>query len=229
LDGLSQLHGRRLDPSGEQHRPSCFERTGLALPVGLQRWRTGNLKGSGKNNYGSVTVGKTPVEFAFAPGEGSAVASLFVDAIQGAGARGNVHIASMVLSSGPILGALVDHLRAGGGITGIYDGPQMRNVEGAWRGSKTSGAKLASWNVVKRHLVAKASTPYTPTGVHDFMHNKLLVTSKVVLTGSFNLSRNAESNAENVLSIHDPKLAGSYVRYIDSLVQMYTVRRSKAA
>jgi hypothetical protein len=42
------------------------------------------------------------------------------------------------------------------------------------------------------------------------MHDKLLVTDNVVLTGRFNLSRNAESNAENVLAIHSPALAKEY-------------------
>jgi phosphatidylserine/phosphatidylglycerophosphate/cardiolipin synthase-like enzyme len=112
--------------------------------------------------------------------------------------------------------------RGGGTLTGIYDATQMKGVETEWSKSKTSGSKLAAWKIVKKHLASKVSKPYSPTGVHDFMHNKLLVTSRVVVTGSFNLSRNAASNAENVLAIHDPKLATAYTGYIASLVKMYS-------
>jgi phosphatidylserine/phosphatidylglycerophosphate/cardiolipin synthase-like enzyme len=184
-------------------------------------FESGNIKGTGENDYGSLTIGSIPVEFGFAPGEGSAVASLFVDAIQGAGAGGTVYVATMVLSSGAILGALVDHLHAGGKLVGVYDATQMQGVVNDWKRSKTPSPKLALWQAVAPHLAGKHSKPYTPTGAHDFMHDKLLVTSKVVLTGSFNLSENAESNAENVLAVHDPKLAAAYTTYIEALVKKY--------
>lgn len=184
-------------------------------------WDSGDIKGTGKNDYGVVSIDGADVEFGFSPGEGSAVASLFVDAIRGAGADGTVYLASMVLSSGPILGALVDHLQGGGKLVGVYDATQMNGVEHDWQKTKAPSPKLALWRHVKPHLVGKTSTPYTPTSRHDFMHNKLLATDHVVLTGSFNLSRNAESNAENALAIHDQKLARSYVEYIKGLVQRY--------
>ena len=53
------------------------------------------------------------------------------------------------------------------------------------------------------------------------MHNKVLVVDDVVVTGSYNLSRSATENAENVLVIHDPDLAGRYATYIDGLVARY--------
>jgi phosphatidylserine/phosphatidylglycerophosphate/cardiolipin synthase-like enzyme len=186
-----------------------------------QLWTTKNIKGTGNNQYGTVKVGAIEVEFGFAPGEGSAIASLFVDAIQGAGPKGMVRVASMVLSSGPILGALVDHLHGGGGLTGVYDATQMQGVVGDFQKGAKPSPKLALWKEVQPHLVGKHSAKYTPTGVHDFMHDKLLVTSAAVLTGSFNLSQSAESNAENVLEIHDPALAAEYATYIDSLIEKY--------
>ena len=58
-------------------------------------------------------------------------------------------------------------------------------------------------------LVSKRSTPFTPTGLHDFMHNKVLVCDDTVATGSFNLSSNATHNAENSLVVVDHALADS--------------------
>jgi phosphatidylserine/phosphatidylglycerophosphate/cardiolipin synthase-like enzyme len=182
-----------------------------------QLWTTRDIKGTGKDDYGSVTIDGSEVEFGFAPGSGSAVASLFVDGIQGAG-KTQVHLATMILSSGPILGALIDHLHGGGTVSGVYDATQMAGVEDDWKKyPTTSGTKLAQWNVVKPHLRGKHSQPYTDGGVHDFMHDKILATEKVVITGSFNLSRNAESNAENALAFHDPALAAQYVGYIEGI------------
>jgi len=70
-------------------------------------------------------------------------------------------------------------------------------------------------------LVGKNSTPYTPTSTHDFMRNKVLVIDDTVITGSYNFSRSAEFNAENILFINSAPLAETYGRYIDHLVQKY--------
>jgi phosphatidylserine/phosphatidylglycerophosphate/cardiolipin synthase-like enzyme len=53
------------------------------------------------------------------------------------------------------------------------------------------------------------------------MHNKVLLTDSIVLTGSFNLSRNAESNAENVLAIPDLALVDAYREYVETLIVKY--------
>ena len=49
---------------------------------------------------------------------------------------------------------------------------------------------------------------YIPT----IAHNKvIIIDNKTVITGSFNFTRSAQKyNAENVLIIHDPKLAEKY-------------------
>lgn len=184
-------------------------------------WESGDIRGTGKNDYGALEAGGAPVEFAFCPGEGSAAASLFVDSIQGAGKT--LWLSSMVISSGPILGALVDYLKSGGKIRGVYDATQMHGVEKDWQpAGKPVSPKLALWLEVKSHLVGKHSAPYSETSVHDFMHNKLLVTENTVVTGSFNLSRNAESNAENALSLKSKKLCNEYIDYIERLIEKYS-------
>ena len=54
------------------------------------------------------------------------------------------------------------------------------------------------------------------------MHNKIAVCDDVVITGSFNFSRNATRNAENLLVIESPEFADKYSEYIDQLVSIYS-------
>jgi phosphatidylserine/phosphatidylglycerophosphate/cardiolipin synthase-like enzyme len=53
------------------------------------------------------------------------------------------------------------------------------------------------------------------------MHNKILVIDDTVITGSYNFSRSAQFNAENILFIESPALAEKYSSYIDHLIQKY--------
>jgi phosphatidylserine/phosphatidylglycerophosphate/cardiolipin synthase-like enzyme len=53
------------------------------------------------------------------------------------------------------------------------------------------------------------------------MHAKIVVADDVVFAGSFNLSRSGEQNAENVLEIHDPLLAGHLSAYVDAVRRLY--------
>jgi phosphatidylserine/phosphatidylglycerophosphate/cardiolipin synthase-like enzyme len=67
----------------------------------------------------------------------------------------------------------------------------------------------------------KPSTPYGAGTVHDFMHAKVTVADDVVFVGSFNLSRSGEQNAENVLELHDAKLADDLSAYVDEVRHRY--------
>ena len=53
------------------------------------------------------------------------------------------------------------------------------------------------------------------------MHAKIVVADDVVFSGSFNLSRSGEQNAENVLEIHDPVLAEHLSAYVDEVRRLY--------
>jgi len=74
-------------------------------------------------------------------------------------------------------------------------------------------------------IVGKNSTPYAPTSRHDFMHNKILVIDDTVITGSYNFSRSAQFNAENILFIESAALAARYSAYIDHLMKKYGATR----
>jgi phosphatidylserine/phosphatidylglycerophosphate/cardiolipin synthase-like enzyme len=86
------------------------------------------------------------------------------------------------------------------------------------------GTKRDQIKELEKVLVAKKSTPFDPNnpdGVHDFMHNKLVVVDDAVLTGSHNFSLSAEHNAENAILFRDGNLAEKYRQYVESLLKKY--------
>jgi phosphatidylserine/phosphatidylglycerophosphate/cardiolipin synthase-like enzyme len=103
----------------------------------------------------------------------------------------------------------------------------MADVFRQWGGVPQNHWKIpALQQVIERaRLVGKNSTPYTPTGRHDFMHNKILVIDDTVITGSYNFSRSAQFNAENILFIESAALAEVYSVYIDRMMQKYSASR----
>ena len=125
-----------------------------------------------------------------------------------AAARQRLFVASVVLSSGPILAALSEAIDRGMPLGGLYDGPQMDQVRRQWEAAHVGADKINTWDKVADHLVRKNSLPYDrnkPHQPHNFMHNKLVIADDVVVTGSFNLSNHAMGNAENVLLIRRPE------------------------
>jgi phosphatidylserine/phosphatidylglycerophosphate/cardiolipin synthase-like enzyme len=185
-------------------------------------WNAQQLAGTGAGDKGSVTVAGVDIGYSFAPGEGKATEAAIAAAVSAAATR--IRVASMVISSQPILQALADQITAGRDVSGVYDGPEMRDVVRQWKKSAAGSAsarKLALWETVSARLTAKPSVPFTADGPHNFMHNKVIVADDVVSTGSFNLSANATRNAENVLRLSSRDLADQYAAYIDALVTRY--------
>lgn len=186
-------------------------------------WTTAKIKGTGKNDGGSATLGSAGISWDFAPGDGKAIDAALVQLI--AGAQTRIVIASMVLTSHTVLAALAAAVRVGKQVSGIYDAGQMDPVVATWRGIPADAQVVADFSTVSAKLSGKQSTPYTPTSLHDFMHNKVLVCDDTVVTGSYNFSANAERNAENQLRITDPELAGQYCDYIQVIAAQYAHHR----
>lgn len=182
-------------------------------------WTTGKLTGTGQGNTGTVTVGSADVRYAFAPGEGSAIESLIAQTIAGATRR--LRVASMVTSSPAILTALKDQIDAGMDFKGVYDKDETLNVLKQWEKSATGADKAALLQAVIAKMVPKNSLPFTATGAHNFMHDKVVVADDTLVTGSFNFSANAAHNAENVIALTDTGLADAYADYIDRLAARY--------
>jgi phosphatidylserine/phosphatidylglycerophosphate/cardiolipin synthase-like enzyme len=183
-------------------------------------WQRGDIATTGAHDTGTVQVGSTQVHVAFSPGEGRAIDHDVAHHVSGA--RRRLKVCSMLLTSGSILGALGDVLQRGQvqEYGGIYDRTQMESVFAQWQGQPAEW-KVSAFQTVARGLAGKRSTPYTPGGRHDFMHNKVLVCDDVVITGSYNLSHSATANAENLLAVRDAELADRYSAYIDGLVRRY--------
>jgi phosphatidylserine/phosphatidylglycerophosphate/cardiolipin synthase-like enzyme len=185
-------------------------------------WETEKLIHTGKGDQGSVTVNGIEVRYAFAPGEGETIRDLIVEVVSGAKQR--IRVASMVTSSKEILEALKKQIDAGIDFGGVYDYGQSTGFLDDWEANPKTAEKAKLLKAVLARLVPKRSLFFDddhPDNAHNFMHNKLLVADDTIVTGSFNFSTNAMSNAENVISLTEPKLANAIAGYIDGLAERY--------
>ena len=105
-------------------------------------------------------------------------------------------------------------------VDGVYDRTQMEGVLCQWEDVPHNHWKIPVVQRIVRDagLVGKESTPYSPDNPHDYMHNKVLVVDDTVITGSYNFSRSAEQNAENIVIVESRALAGEYSAYVDHLL-----------
>jgi phosphatidylserine/phosphatidylglycerophosphate/cardiolipin synthase-like enzyme len=158
----------------------------------------------------------------FSPGCGLEIDSEIARRVRTAQRR--VRICSLLINSGTLISELGNLLQAGRvAVDGIYDRTQMAEVYVQWQEVPSNRWKIGALKdiIARAGLVGKSSTPYTPTGRHDFMHNKVLVIDDSVITGSYNFSRSAQFNAENILFIESAPLAERYSAYIDHLKLKY--------
>jgi phosphatidylserine/phosphatidylglycerophosphate/cardiolipin synthase-like enzyme len=168
----------------------------------------------------------------FSPGCGLEIDSEIAKRVRAAQRR--VRICSLLINSGTLIAELGNLLRAGRAslagaerrrvaVDGIYDRTQMAQVYVQWQEVPQNRWKIGVLKdiIARTGLVGKNSTPYTPTGRHDYMHNKILLIDDTVITGSYNFSRSAQFNSENILFIESAPLAEAYSAYIDHLKQKY--------
>ena len=158
----------------------------------------------------------------FSPGCGLEIDTEIARRVRAAQRR--VRICSLLINSGTLIGELGNLLRRGRvAVDGIYDRTQMEQVYVQWQEVPQNRWKIGALQeiIARAGLIGKNSTPYTPAGRHNFMHNKVLVIDDTVITGSYNFSRSAQFNAENILFIESAPLAEAYSAYIDHLIQNY--------
>lgn len=156
----------------------------------------------------------------FTPGHGEDLSHRIAQAIGQAHRR--VRVCSPVLTTPPVLGAIVGAIAAGRiDISGCVDETQVRDVALQWRGGGAIWKLPLLARVAAASFAAKPSTPYGAGSVHDFMHAKLTVVDDTAFVGSFNLSRSGERNAENVLEIADPTIANELAAYADTIHARY--------
>jgi phosphatidylserine/phosphatidylglycerophosphate/cardiolipin synthase-like enzyme len=157
----------------------------------------------------------------FTPGFGEDLSHRIAKTIGRAEQR--VRICSPVITAAPVLGTLAELVSEGRlDVAGCVDAPQVEGVIYQWRQNGNVAWKLPLLQrVMAGEFSGKPSTPYGAGTVHDFMHAKVTVADDVVFAGSFNLSRSGEQNAENVLELHDAKLADDLSAYVDEVRRRY--------
>ena len=191
-----------------------------------QMWKKENFENTGEIRtvpmalaYGGQSA---QVRVMFSPGCGLAIDTEVAKRVHNAKRR--VRICSLLINSGTLISELGNLLRRGTvKVDGVYDRTQMTDVYRQWQEVPQNRWKVPALQeiVARAGLIGKNSTPYTPTSVHDFMHNKVLVVDDTVITGSYNFSRSAQFNAENILFIDSAMVAEAYSSYIDHLIDKY--------
>ncbi|MBV9218178.1 MAG: hypothetical protein JOY94_02085, partial [Methylobacteriaceae bacterium] len=104
-----------------QRLASCYEANFESL------WSRGRIvETTGEVDGGTIEIGGVSVTAAFTPGDSATALKEIVGMILGAQQR--LYVASVVISSGPILAALSECMDRGLGLAGLYDEPQMQQV-----------------------------------------------------------------------------------------------------
>jgi len=191
-----------------------------------QLWEKENFENTGKIHTQPVSVSfagqPAQVRVMFSPGCGLEIDSEIARRVRAAQRR--VRICSLLINSGTLIGELGNLLRKRRvAVDGIYDRTQMEQVYVQWQEVPQNRWKIGALKeiIARAGLIGKSSTPYMVPGRHNYMHNKVLVIDDTVITGSYNFSRSAQLNAENILFIESAPLADTYIAYIDHLKSKY--------
>ena len=130
-----------------------------------------------------------------------------------------VRVMAMLISDPGILARLFALKKID--IKGILDPHMMQNVVKPPKGKSKLDSKLF-WFESDKRFVAAPSHAFVRSDNNNFMHNKvMIIDDKVVITGSYNFSENAELNDENMMIIESGAVARAYTKYFDALFKVY--------
>jgi phosphatidylserine/phosphatidylglycerophosphate/cardiolipin synthase-like enzyme len=136
-----------------------------------------------------------------------------------------VRIIAMLISDLGILQALSKFEAADKDIKGVVDPHEMKQVMKPPRGKSKIPAALFWFARKDKRFVAAPSHAYSQNDNNDFMHNKvMIIDDRIVITGSYNFSENAENNDENMLILESSEAAASYTKYFEVLFEQYQKR-----
>ena len=187
-----------------------------------QLWETGEVARSGFVEPRTLGVNGAGVRVWFTPGNGEDLSARIARAIFRAKRR--IRIASPVITTGPVLGALAQvSSEERIDLAGVVDQTQMRGVVFEWGRNGNIFWKLPLLQRgLARGFTGKRSQEWRPEGgLHDFMHAKVTIADDMVFAGSYNLSRSGEMNAENVVEIESPELAERLAAFVDETRVLY--------
>ena len=159
----------------------------------------------------------------FTPGYGDALSHRVAKFL--GRARRRIRIASPVLTSGPILGTLVEVVNERRcDVAGVIDETQVDEVFHQWATNGVSAWKIPLLQTV---LTPEHRSPASrrPAGRRSRCTTSCTRRSSSPTTstfvGSFNFSRSGERNAENVLEIHDSAIADRLAAFVDEVRGRY--------
>jgi phosphatidylserine/phosphatidylglycerophosphate/cardiolipin synthase-like enzyme len=158
----------------------------------------------------AVKVSAIPITAYYAPGAGEGVDQLCVGLIAQAK---KIRVMAFVITDPDILGALTKFSAAKANYQAIVDPSAISTLAKI----KSLDPSTRWWAKDPRTRVAKAHA-FSASRDNDFMHNKVLILDDhLVVTGSYNLSENAEANDENLLLLDSHPLAAAYNAYFDAV------------
>jgi len=127
-----------------------------------------------------------------------------------------IRVIAMLVSDAGILASLLALKKKD--IKGVLDPHEMKVV----MKNKTGDPNFWFANGDPRFVAANSHAFNGKGDKNDFMHNKvMIVDDKVVITGSYNFSENAEANDENLLIFESAAVAAAYNQYFNALFAQY--------
>jgi phosphatidylserine/phosphatidylglycerophosphate/cardiolipin synthase-like enzyme len=172
-------------------------------------------KPSLKSSPTKVKIGKIPVTIFFSTQVGATegIETEVQNRLKGAK---KIRVIAMLVSDPGILASLLALKKKD--IKGVLDPHEMKQV----MKKKPNDPNFWFAQGDPRFVAANSHAFNGKGDKNDFMHNKvMIIDDKVVITGSYNFSENAEANDENLLIFESAALAGAYNKYFNTLFAQY--------
>ena len=182
----------------------------LSSPGHTASHTTGVTTSPTKIKIGNISV---TISFSTEVGATEAIEVAVQNRLKGAK---KIRVIAMLVSDPGILASLLALKKKD--IKGVLDPHEMKVV------MKNNATDPKFWfaNGDPRFVAANSHAFNGKGDQNDFMHNKvMIIDDKVVITGSYNFSENAEANDENLLIFESAALAGAYDKYFNALFAQY--------
>ena len=107
-------------------------------------------------------------------------------------------------------------------MTGVVDATQVAQVFGQWAPTPSAWkGPLLARALDGLRFTGKPSTPYAPGRSTTTCTRRSSCATTSSSSGSYNVSRSGEQNAENVLEVQDAALADALAAFVDTVRARY--------